>query len=90
MLFLSGGEKGVGKKKLAELVHLNTCSNEKELKFINLKSVPISYLDKYFFDKKIGVLNNSTIGTICLINLRLRDEENKKLLEKIFERKKIV
>ena len=82
------GEKGVGKKKLAELVHLNTCSNEKELKIINLQSVPTSYLDKYFFDKKIGVLSNSTIGTICLTNLRLRDEENKKVLKKIFERKK--
>ena len=82
------GEKGVGKKKLAELTHLNSTKRENDLKIVNIKSIRKDYLDEYFFDREKGVLENEYLGTICLINLCLSSEESKSTLRNLLERKK--
>ena len=87
-IFFIWGGKGVGKKKLAELIHLNSSKCDKDIKFVNIRSIPKDYLDNYFFDKKRGALEDSSTGTICLVNIRIIDLEDKLVLKNIIEKKK--
>ncbi|MDC0254580.1 sigma 54-interacting transcriptional regulator [Bacteriovoracales bacterium] len=68
--FLILGEKGVGKKKLVELLHNESTFFEGPISHLNINAVPKSILNETIFGnlsiKKRGIIQTSNKGSLCV------------------------
>ena len=68
--YLILGEKGVGKKKLVELLHNESNFFEGPINHLNINAIPKNMLDETIFGnlsiKKRGIIQSSNKGSLCV------------------------